>query len=244
MALPPVIRVDQLEAGEVVRVLLTSAFNSRFANTVSRTNGLFRVREGEEPETINEREWRKIVGFNRRKFLAKIIVNDTERQELRLSIEDSHTTKHRKVRYEVNLPYNQIMRLSRLVQNSREFDSFEDEEKFRRQFRQSAVNKAYFSPYDRFAGVELIALASGAQMVTNFTHQIAVLGSSHTISLPVELDDADYTVTYGYNTVVGSAAPTLNITDLSKTTTEFVIATVDGTDIQAGTTIDFHVIPR
>jgi hypothetical protein len=39
----------------------------------------------------------------------------------------------------------------------REFDTVEDEQDFRRQFRQTPVNKAFFDPKYRFEGVILVA---------------------------------------------------------------------------------------
>lgn len=245
MALPTIIRVDELEAGTVVKVLLSSIADSKFFSYHPDINGLFRVFEGEDPKPINQRDWRRVVGFSRRKFIASVVANDTEKQELVLAVEDSHTTKNRKVRYQVFLPYNQIIRLSRLVPQGREFDSVEDEQAFRRQHRSTPVNKAFFDPKDRFVGVQLLAIIGAEQVVTSITHQVAATGASFTVDLPSGvLDDADYTVVSGYNTVVGAAAPTLSIPEASKTVDNFLVETVDGSDVEAGTTLDFQITPR
>ncbi len=81
-------------------------------------------------------------------------------------------------------------------------------------------------------------------MLINFTHQVAITGSSFIVTLPVGVfDDGDYTVTSGYNTPVGSPPP-LAVPDLTKTDTGFTVNTVSGGNVDAGTTIDFHVQAR
>jgi len=236
-----IITIDEIVVGTVVRVLLPSS-SKGFR---PRNTGLFRVLDGGERTSINQVDWRRVVGLNRRKFVARVIENDVDNREITLVLEDSHTTNNRKIRYEVQLPYSSFLRVSRLVPQSRVFDSNEEELAFRRQNRQSAVNKGYFDAKDRFIGVELLAILGDTEMVINFTFQVGVSGSSFTVPLPANaVDDADYTVVSGYNTVVGAAAPMLMTAESSRTINNFLVATADGSSVMAGTTIDFVVKAR
>ena len=234
-----VIRVNEVAIGTVVRVLVPSAPFTPF----NRNSGLFRVLEGGDRTPLNQREWRKVLGTSRRKFIARVITNNTVRQELTLSLEDPRTTNNRKIRYEVILPYSEILRLARLVPLARAFDTVEDEQKFRRAHRASPINKAFFDPKDQFIGVQLVVLVGGS-MVVNFTFQVGITGGSETVPLPADVfDDGDYTVTYAYNTVLSGGSPTLLIPDTFRTKDDFVINAASGT-FDAGTTIDFHAQAR
>ena len=236
------IRVDQVEPNTVVRVLLQSVATSRR----SRRNavGLFRVKPGGEEDTINPREWRRLVGFSRRKFIARVILNDTTERLLTLQIENAQTSQSTEIRYNVVLRYDQVIRLARLVQQGREFTSDEKEQAFRRQHRSTPIDKAFFDPKDRFVGVSMIAIVGDPPMITNFTFQVGSTGPSFTVPLPAGVfEDGDYTVQATYNTPVGSPAQ-LWVPDSGRTKDDFVVNSLGGTDVDAGTTIDFHVQPR
>ena len=97
--------------------------------------------------------------------------------------------------------------------------------------------------FEASPGVSLIATLGGSVLI-NFTHQVAITGSSFIVTLPVGVfDDGDYTVTSGFNTPVG-APPAISVPDSTKTETGFTVNTVGGGDVDAGTTIDFHVQAR
>jgi hypothetical protein len=233
------IPVTSVEEGTLVRVLLPSA--SKYARP--RHNGLHRSSPGGNLDVLQYRDWNRLVGFSRRKFLARVVTNDTVKQQLVLKITNARTTKDTQINYQVVLPYNQIIRLSRLVFQGREFASIEDEEEFRRQHRENPVDKAYFDPKDRFVGVSMVAILEG-NMIINFTHQVAVTGSSFTVTLPVDVfADGDYTVMATYNTPVG-APPQLWMPDADRTKDDFVARSLGGGNIDAGTTVDFHVQAR
>lgn len=227
------IRINELEVGTYVRV---SIFG------VNRVTGLARQLDGENRDPISARDWRRIASQSRRKFNGRVIANDTDRLELQLSVEDPRTTaRQTKVRYQVRIPYSNVRRIARLVPQARTFDSVEDEELFRRQFRQSSVDKAYFDPKDRFVAVSSVALIVQDPMIVNFTFQTPSADSSYTVTLPANMfEDGNYTVTWAYNTLAGALAPQLSIPQTSRTATDFVIQTDSG-NIDSGTTIDFHV---
>jgi len=236
-----VIPVTAIEEGTLVRVLLSPALNSKYDRP--RHKGLHRASPGGELDVLQYRTWSRLVGFNRRKFLARVLTNDTEKQQLVLAITNSQTSKDTQIRYRVVLPYNQIIRMARLVFQGRDFDSVEDETEFRRQHRENPVDKAYIDPKDRFVGVSMVAILEG-NMIINFTHQVGTTGPSFIVTLPVGVfADGDYTVTATYNTPVGTPAP-LAAPGSTRNATTFTASTIDGTDVDAGTTVDFHVQAR
>ena len=71
-----VLKITQLTPGTIVRITVSPLANSSIISRRSFNNGLFRVLEGGAKHSINQREWRKIVGVSRHKFIARIIEND------------------------------------------------------------------------------------------------------------------------------------------------------------------------
>ena len=172
--------LGDIVSGQLVRVTLPARSDSKFAESVGP---LFRVIDGVK-DSLPPREFRKIAGFSRHKFLARVISNDTTAREITLSIEDSHSKNRTSVKYEVTFPYDGLLKLSQLVKQARTFDSDEDEQAFRRKNRVNPINKIYIDPKDQFQGVALIAIVVPTSMVINFTYQVPATGTLFLVTLP------------------------------------------------------------
>jgi hypothetical protein len=136
--------------------MVAPANNSRASTWFARHRGFFRHEMGGARHVLPARDWNRVVGFNRRSFTANLLDNDTTARELLLRVEDPRATKSTRMVYEVIIPYSSLMRVAILVVQARTFETIADEEKFRRKYRRSIVNKQYFDPKDRFEAVELI----------------------------------------------------------------------------------------
>lgn len=179
MASQTVIGIQQLPAGAIVRITLSSPANSRLFNFVPVTQGLFRVSNGEQVP-IDKRDLRRIVSFTRRKFRAQVIVNDTTKQELTLQIDD---TRQPRVYYKVILPYNQMFRVSRLVYQALPDLTPEKEERRRRKLRTREASQGYFThPFDRFVPVSMISLPEVSEVTFLFT--VPTTGQTWIVAIP------------------------------------------------------------
>ena len=233
-------RIDEIEVGSFIRVVLLSRTNR---NIIALSRSL----PGGQLDPMPVENCRRIVGASGgRSFTARVTANTPVDREIELEIRQSHTTSSTQVRYRALLPYRAFIRMARLVAGGREFVSTEKEQQWRRQRRANPVNKEFFHPTDRFVAVSLIGLVVDNEMVINFTHQVSLAGTTITVPLPASaFEDDDYTVTWAWNTFAGgalAAAAIVNIPDSSKTATEFVLTSTE--TVPAGTTVDFHVKSR
>jgi len=242
MASLSLLRVDQVEQGTFVRLLLPSASNSRLTSFVPDHHGFFRIAPGGVRHSLQHTDWRRVVGFNRRSFCASVVKNDTVNQELTLQIEEPGTTNSTQIRYELVLPYRTMMRLARLVIQGRVLSS-DQEAAFRHEHVRSAFNnKQFFHPFDVFNAVELIAYPGAVDMTVNFTWQVPGDGTTWLVDLPADaFTDGNYTVDASFNTLTGSPA-FLSMPDVERTASQFRL-NASGT-LTAGTTIDFSVKER
>jgi hypothetical protein len=149
------IGVSEVTAGTTVRVTVSTAPTSK-TRRQPQHEGLYRVEPGGKRHPLQKRDWRRLVGLSRRKFVARVLSNDTVNERMTLEIQDARTSDDRQLRYVIVLAYTQMVRLARLVQNGREFATNEAEQAFRNKHRQTPVEKAYFHPTDRFVAVSLI----------------------------------------------------------------------------------------
>lgn len=239
MSNPPIIAIPEVEVGTTVRVVLAAPGKQRLHHVLS----LKRVEEDGVHTIMDPMQWHHIGGRGRSRFIGRVVANDQESQVMTLVIEDSSTTRRDKIRYEIEVPYGSFLRMARLVTQSREFDSVEEETAFRLQYRNSPVNKAFFDPKDRFVGVELLAIASVTDMIINFTYTVPEDGSSFTVPITNIFGSGDYTVVWSYNTSEDTTV-LFTVPDEFRTTEDFQIVCVGEDALSEGTTIDFVLKKR
>jgi hypothetical protein len=233
MADTSMIRVNEVEVGTSIRLMLRNAARPQF-------EGLYRVRQDEAPESLNKRSWSRLQGLRQRSLFGVVLENDTDARTLKVLIRDSRDNT---LNYHVVLGYTESTRMARLVRDGRPFDSVEEEEAWRQQHRSRPLNKNFFNPTDRFVAVQVIALVGAESMIVNWTWQVPSDGTEWTVPTPVDaFEDGNYTALAGFNTVVGSPDH-LAIPESYREATELRLEAL-GAGLSAGTTIDFHAQAR
>jgi len=171
-----------------------------------------------------------------------VVRNDSAAGEIVLSIVDGKTHKMpTKVRYEVKLPYNQILKIARLVHQARTFATLEDEDKFRRFQSQTIIDQSYFHPSDRFVAVSNVTLfvemALQSDQERSFVHTWSATGDSDVVPIPdIGMVDNIYVVTpIIENIPTGGDAAVFSIPSATRTPTQFVL--LASGSLLAGTTI-------
>ena len=239
-----VIRIDQVQLYETVRVQLATPSNFKLFNFLPSIKGFFRRRGGMAPAdnvSLNPRAFNR--SFGSRKFLGLVIENDTVNQRIKLEIKTP--PQDPETYYHLTIPYRRIFKMARLVRNVVPLDA-EAEARRRRQTRGLAGGSGeYFHPFDRFVPVKLIALPGGsAEMQLNFTFTVPSTGTAFTVTLPATgILSADYVVVGNINTLpMGGAAALLVCPEAARTATTFDFSASGS--LTTGTTIDFIVAER
>lgn len=153
MADTSIINIRQVVAGTFVRVVLPNYMGSRVSPV--RVKEFARQLPGEPPTSMPVQRWGRVMGVDRRSFLAVVLLNDTSGKILTLEIIDKTRSKFGQERYRIEIPYQSFMRLFRLVKDGRTL-SATDEVKWRRKHPRARFYKEYIHPFDRFVPVELI----------------------------------------------------------------------------------------
>lgn len=233
MADTSLIRVNEIEEGTAIRLMLRNA-------NAPALEGLFHVRTADAPQSLQARAWHRLQGLRQRSLFGHVLENDQDARTLKILVRDS---RDRELSYHLVLSYTEATRVARLVHEARTFASDDEEQAWRRQHRARPINNQFFHPTDRFVAVQVVALVGAETMVINYTWQVPSTGTTWDVDLPADaFEDGEYTLTWGFNTVVGSpdhlAAP-----DAGREAAKFTLNAL-GAGLTAGTTIDFHVQAR
>ena len=142
------IEIDQVSPGETVRVSFSMFRNSRGNNLIPDLRGIFKITPDGESKSLNIQEFKRL-NFNKRKFLARVVVNNSNDREITLVVEDSRSRG--KVYYQLVVPYTEIRRMARLIKAALDLTPAEEDKRRRNSPRDAS--RYYFHPNDKFVSV-------------------------------------------------------------------------------------------
>lgn len=151
----PVINIQDLALGTFVQV--TFPFFARHRDTLIDIDGLFiRRTDDQTRKPVVVRKITKILSLVGRSFFGRVIANNTVDRQLTVITYDKPSNG--RIYYEIIVPYNEMIRLARLVPNDRTLAdmSLEEEEATRNRERRSSIAGQYFHPRDRFVPVRIV----------------------------------------------------------------------------------------
>jgi hypothetical protein len=147
--------IQDVALGTFVQV--TFPFFARHRDTLIDIDGLFirRTDDGTRKPLV-VRKITKILSLVGRSFFGRVIANNSVTRQLTVNVRDKPSNG--RIYYEIIIPYNEMIRLARLIPNDRDLIemTIEEEDAYRNKNRRSSVSGQYFHPRDRFVPVRII----------------------------------------------------------------------------------------
>lgn len=204
------------------------------------SEGVFRILPGSDQRrhNLDKRDLKRIVNFNRRKFLGQVIDNHAQAGELLVEIREPRSPL---LYYQILFPYRDLFSLSRLVFQALPDLTLEQEDLRRRNNRQSFVDKVYIHPLDKFVPVRITGPMFQSEQERSFKWTVPTTGDTFTITIPGGgMCDVTYTVAPSYSYIPpGGVIAGMYFPSAGRTKTTLDLCT--SAPLLAGTVLDINL---